>query len=81
MYPSRPRSASAQRISHALLCLPPSSSSIHPVISRAPEMMAKRATIMHLNGDLVLANDYAAAYLQLQKEARQELEVSPGVAA
>lgn len=36
------------------------------------EMMAKRATIMHLNRDLELANDYAAKYLDLQKAARQE---------
>lgn len=33
------------------------------------EMMAKKATIMHLVGDLVLANDYAAKYLDLRKEA------------
>lgn len=33
------------------------------------EMMAKKATIMHLVGDLVLANDYAAAYLDLKREA------------
>lgn len=31
------------------------------------EMMAKKATVMHLTGDLVLANDYAAKYLDLQK--------------
>ena len=36
------------------------------------EMMAKRATIMHMNGDLILANDYAAKYLDLQKAAREE---------
>jgi anaphase-promoting complex subunit 5 len=35
------------------------------------EMMAKKATIMHLVGDVVLANDYAAAYLALKKEAAQ----------
>ena len=39
------------------------------------EMMAKRATVMHLNGDLVLANDYAAMYLDLQKTAREEIAV------
>ncbi|PLB51673.1 anaphase-promoting complex protein [Aspergillus steynii IBT 23096] len=33
------------------------------------EMMAKKATVMHLTGDLVLANDYAAKYLDLQKGA------------
>ncbi len=33
------------------------------------EMMAKKATIMHLVGDLVLANDYAAKYLDLKREA------------
>lgn len=37
------------------------------------EMMAKKATIMHLNGDLVLANDYAAKYLDLQKKAKEDM--------
>lgn len=32
------------------------------------EMMAKKATVMHLTGDLVLANDYAAKYLDLRKQ-------------
>ncbi|KAB8236790.1 putative anaphase-promoting complex subunit Apc5 [Aspergillus alliaceus] len=31
------------------------------------EMMAKKATVMHLTGDLVLANDYAAKYLDLRR--------------
>ena len=31
------------------------------------EMMAKKATVMQLSGDLVLANDYAAKYLDLRK--------------
>ncbi|GAB1211228.1 hypothetical protein ATERTT37_000341 [Aspergillus terreus] len=31
------------------------------------EMMAKKATVMHLTGDLVLANDYAAKYLDLKR--------------
>ena len=34
------------------------------------EMMAKRATIMHLNGDPVLANDCAAKYLDIKKAAK-----------
>ncbi|KAI9035431.1 putative anaphase-promoting complex subunit Apc5 [Aspergillus affinis] len=34
------------------------------------EMMAKKATVMHLTGDLMLANDYAAKYLDLQKQGR-----------
>jgi anaphase-promoting complex subunit 5 len=37
------------------------------------EMMAKKATIMHLVGDLVLANDYAAAYLDLKRDAAQHI--------
>ncbi|KAK1146630.1 APC5 protein [Aspergillus melleus] len=37
------------------------------------EMMAKKATVMHLTGDLVLANDYAAKYLDLQKQGRSDL--------
>jgi len=36
------------------------------------EMMAKKATIMHLVGDLVLANDYAAKYLDIKREAAME---------
>ena len=38
------------------------------------EMIAKKATIMHLVGDLELANDYAAKYLDLKKEWRAEVE-------
>jgi len=37
------------------------------------EMMAKKATIMRLVGDMVLANDYAAAYLALKREASQDV--------
>lgn len=33
------------------------------------EMLAKKATIMHLNGDLVLANDCAAKYLDIRRAA------------
>ena len=33
------------------------------------EMLAKKATIMHLNGDPVLANDVAAQYLDIKKAA------------
>lgn len=36
------------------------------------EMMAKKATVMHLMGDRVLANDYAAKYLDLRKQAETE---------
>ncbi|GIJ87257.1 anaphase-promoting complex subunit 5 [Aspergillus pseudoviridinutans] len=35
------------------------------------EMMAKKATVMHLTGDLVLANDYAAKYLDLEKSSEK----------
>ena len=34
------------------------------------EMMAKKATIMHLNGDTLLANDCAARYLDIRKTAK-----------
>ena len=37
------------------------------------EMMAKRATIMHLNGDLVLANDHAAKYLDILRDAKESM--------
>lgn len=36
------------------------------------EMMAKKATIMHLNRDLVLANDCAAKYLDIKRSAYEE---------
>lgn len=36
------------------------------------EMMAKKATIMHLNGDHVLANDFASKYLAIKEAAKQE---------
>ncbi|KAI2786638.1 hypothetical protein POX_g09026 [Penicillium oxalicum] len=37
------------------------------------EMMAKKATVMHLTGDPVLANDYAAKYLDLRKRRGPEI--------
>ena len=37
------------------------------------EMMAKKATIMHLNGDPVLANDCAAKYLDIKKAAKEQM--------
>ena len=37
------------------------------------EMMAKRATIMHLNGDPVLANDCAAKYLDIKRAAKDHI--------
>ena len=36
------------------------------------EMLAKKATIMRLNGDIMLANDCAARYLDVEKKAREE---------
>lgn len=36
------------------------------------EMVAKKATIMHLNGDSVLANDCAAKYLDLKRAAKEQ---------
>ena len=36
------------------------------------EMMAKKATIMHLNGDLTLANDCAAKYLDIKRAAKEQ---------
>ncbi|KAI0385029.1 anaphase-promoting complex subunit 5-domain-containing protein [Hypomontagnella monticulosa] len=38
-------------------------------INKQCEMMAKRATIMKVSGDNVLANDYAAAYLAIHRDA------------
>ncbi|KAI1079687.1 anaphase-promoting complex subunit 5-domain-containing protein [Whalleya microplaca] len=40
-------------------------------INKQCEMMAKKATIMKVVGDNVLANDYAAAYLALRRDAAQ----------
>lgn len=39
------------------------------------EMMAKKATVMHHVGDLVLANDYAAKYLDLKRVAAAEKDM------
>ena len=36
------------------------------------EMLAKKATIMHLNGDSVLANDCAAQYLAIRNSAKEQ---------
>ncbi|KAL4922174.1 anaphase-promoting complex subunit 5-domain-containing protein [Aspergillus aurantiobrunneus] len=36
------------------------------------EMMAKKATVMHLTGDSVLANDYAAKYLDLRNQTTSQ---------
>lgn len=36
------------------------------------EMLAKKATIMHLNKDYVLANDYAAKYLAIEAAGREK---------
>ncbi|KAL8734414.1 MAG: hypothetical protein Q9181_003217 [Wetmoreana brouardii] len=36
------------------------------------ETLAKKATIMHLNGDPVLANDCSAKYLDIKKAAREQ---------
>lgn len=36
------------------------------------EMMAKKANIMHLNGDSVLANDCAAKYLDIERAAKDQ---------
>lgn len=36
------------------------------------EIMAKKATVMHKSGDLVLANDYASKYLDLKRQAAAE---------
>ena len=37
------------------------------------EALAKKATVLHLNGDLMLANDCAAKYIAIRKAAREEL--------
>ncbi len=37
------------------------------------EMMAKKATIMHLHGDPVLANDCAAKYLDIKRAAKEQI--------
>lgn len=36
------------------------------------EMLAKKATIMHLNGDPVLANDCASKYLAIKEAAKEQ---------
>lgn len=34
-------------------------------------MLAKKATVMHLCGDLALANDMASRYLDLKREYKE----------
>ncbi|KAI0172746.1 anaphase-promoting complex subunit 5-domain-containing protein [Hypoxylon sp. FL1284] len=43
-------------------------------INKQCEMMAKKATIMKVSGDNVLANDYAAAYLALRRDAATRMK-------
>ena len=45
------------------------------------EMLAKKATIMYLNGDLVLANDVASKYLGIKRAVREEVDEGGGIAA
>jgi anaphase-promoting complex subunit 5 len=47
-------------------------SRIHDVKGQC-EMMTKKSMVMHLNGDLLLANDYASKYLDIQRAAKEEL--------
>lgn len=42
-------------------------------ISGQCDMMAKKATIMHLVGDFELADDYAAKYLDLKEKWKAEI--------
>ena len=39
------------------------------------EMLAKKATILYLNGDVVLANDCAAKYLAIQRSTEEEMVI------
>ena len=39
------------------------------------EMLAKKATILYLNGDIVLANDCAARYLAIQKSTEDGMTI------
>ena len=48
----------------------------HDHVQGQCEMLAKKATIMHLNGDLVLANDIASKCLGIKKAAREEIRDS-----
>jgi anaphase-promoting complex subunit 5 len=42
------------------------------------EMLAKKATVMHWRGDLLLANDTASQYLQLKEEYRASMVLTQG---
>ena len=44
-------------------------------VSGQCEMMAKRALIMRLSGDLVLANDFGAKYLDIRRQAVEERQI------
>lgn len=63
-----------ERLTKALECIDRSFDEFSRIedIKGLCEMMAKKATIMHLNGDLTLANDCAAKYLDIKRSAKEE---------
>lgn len=62
-----------ERLTKALECIDRSFDEYSKIedIKGQCEMMAKKATIMHLHGDLVLANDCAAKYLDIKRAAKE----------
>ena len=64
-----------ERLSKALECIDRAFDEFSKIedIRGQCEMMAKKATIMHLNGDLVLANDCAAKYLDIKRAAKEHM--------
>lgn len=62
-----------ERLTKALECLDRSFDEFSRIedIKGQCEVMAKKATIMHLNGDLVLANDCAAKYLDIKRAVKE----------
>lgn len=64
-----------ERLTRALECIERSFDEFSKIedIKGQCEMMAKKATIMHLNGDLVLANDCAAKYLDIKRAAKERM--------
>jgi anaphase-promoting complex subunit 5 len=64
-----------ERLTKALACIDRSFDEYSKIedIRGQCEMMAKKATIMHLIGEPVLANDYSAKYLDLKRAAREQM--------
>src|ERR1700761_6689126 len=73
LYPSLPLSKRAEMMSHALLCLPPSSSSIHDDMSRAPANIDRRAQVAPSRSTSSSVNDAISSSSRPATAARKHV--------